>query len=104
METTALTGQHVAKLVKESGNDRFMDRMTVRLQEAFIAPDRGVSPTRDGFLRGPGNTAIIEWMPHHDPGHSTTIKMVACTEPLPTWLFGAVVVAKGGLRTQGSSW
>ncbi|MEV5581549.1 hypothetical protein [Streptomyces parvus] len=40
METTALTGQHVAKLVKESGNDRFMDRMTVRLQEAFIAPDK----------------------------------------------------------------
>ncbi|MFI7324194.1 hypothetical protein ACIBQ3_05825 [Streptomyces rubiginosohelvolus] len=103
METTALTRQHVAKLVKESGNDRFVDRMIVRLQEAFIAPDKGVSPTRDGFLRGPGDTAVIEWMPHHDPGHFTTIKMVACTEHLPTWLFGAVVVAKDGVRTQGIS-
>ncbi|MEV5761077.1 ornithine cyclodeaminase family protein [Streptomyces tendae] len=83
METTVLTRQHVAKLVKESGNDRFMDRMIVRLQEAFTAPDKGVSPTRDGFLRGPGNTAILEWMPHHDPGRSITIKTVAYTPSNP---------------------
>ncbi|MBO4256226.1 ornithine cyclodeaminase family protein [Streptomyces griseorubiginosus] len=84
METTILTRQHVAKLVKESGNDRFMDRMIVRLREAFTASDTGVSPARDGFVRGPGDTAILEWMPHHDPGRSITIKTVAYTPSNPT--------------------
>ncbi|WLW53489.1 ornithine cyclodeaminase family protein [Streptomyces sp. YU58] len=84
METTVLTRQHVAKLVKESGNDRFMDRMIVRLREAFTASDTGVTPARDGFLRGPGDTAILEWMPHHDPGRSITIKTVAYTPSNPT--------------------
>ncbi|MCF1594975.1 ornithine cyclodeaminase family protein [Streptomyces muensis] len=83
METTVLTRQHVAKLVKEGGNDRFMDRMIVRLQEAFTASAKGVTPARDGFVRGPRNAAILEWMPHHDPGRSITIKTVAYTPSNP---------------------
>ncbi|MEU5839175.1 hypothetical protein ABZ820_36705 [Streptomyces diacarni] len=63
METAVLTRQHGAELVKGSGNDRFMDRMLLQLQEAFAAPDKGVSPTRDGFLRGPGYTAILQMDP-----------------------------------------
>ncbi|MER7765583.1 ornithine cyclodeaminase family protein [Kitasatospora sp. NPDC096140] len=80
METVVLTRQHIAKIVKEKGFDHFMDRMISRLGEAFRAGGHGgVTPAREGFLRGPGDTAIIEWMPHHRPGDSVTIKTVGYT-------------------------
>ncbi|NEW68838.1 ornithine cyclodeaminase family protein [Streptomyces rhizosphaericus] len=85
METTVLTRQHVAKIVQEKGLDLFMDRMIDRLDEAFREESRrGITPARDGFLRGPENTAILEWMPHHQPGDSITIKTVAYTPTNPT--------------------
>ncbi|GAA3353890.1 hypothetical protein GCM10017744_009260 [Streptomyces antimycoticus] len=85
METTVLTRQHVAKIVQGKGLDLFMDRMIDRLDEAFRAESRwGITPARDGFLRGPQNTAVLEWMPHHQPGDSITIKTVAYTPTNPS--------------------
>ncbi|WP_369359733.1 ornithine cyclodeaminase family protein [Streptomyces sp. cg2] len=85
METLVLTQQHVAKLVGDSGRDRLMDVMIERLRAAFAADEgaRGRTPAREGFLRCPGNTGIIEWMPHHQPGSSATIKTVAYTPSNP---------------------
>ncbi|WP_267132839.1 ornithine cyclodeaminase family protein [Streptomyces cyaneochromogenes] len=61
-----------------------MDRMIVRLGEAFRAVGRrGTTPARDGFLRGPNDSAVLEWMPHHRPGESITIKTVAYTPTNP---------------------
>lgn len=57
--------------------------MVTRLREAFVAADKGLTPVRDGFLRGSGHTAILEWMPHHSPGRSITIKTVAYTPTNP---------------------
>lgn len=85
METTVITRHHVAKIIQEKGSDHFMDRMIDRLTAAF--KDRaghGVTPVRDGFLRGEGDTAILEWMPHHRPGDSITIKTVGYTPTNPT--------------------
>lgn len=85
METTIITRHHVAKIVQEKGFDQFMDRMIDRLGAAFAAPEgHGVTPVRDGFLRGPGDTAILEWMPHHQPDDSITIKTVGYTPTNPT--------------------
>ncbi|WNE94144.1 ornithine cyclodeaminase family protein [Streptomyces luomodiensis] len=84
METAVITRQHVAKIVQEKGLDLFMDRMIDRLDEAFREEShRGITPARDGFLRGPENTAILEWMPHHQPGDAITIKTVAYTPTNP---------------------
>nr|AEF16030.1 lysine cyclodeaminase [Streptomyces viridochromogenes] len=84
METSVVTRQHVAKIVQEKGFDHFMDRMIVRLGEAFRAVgQRGITPARDGFLRGPNDSAVLEWMPHHRPGDSVTIKTVAYTPTNP---------------------
>ncbi|RSS37487.1 ornithine cyclodeaminase family protein [Streptomyces sp. WAC08241] len=84
METVVLTRQHIAKIVNEKGIDDFMDRMIVRLDEAFREGGfGGVTPARDGFVRGPGDTAVLEWMPHHRPGESVTIKTVGYTPSNP---------------------
>ncbi|MEW1654768.1 hypothetical protein [Streptomyces sp. NPDC093707] len=40
---------------------------------------RGDTPAQEGFLCCPGNTGVIEWMPHHQPGNSVTTKTVAYT-------------------------
>ncbi|CAM5483863.1 ornithine cyclodeaminase family protein [Streptomyces pilosus] len=84
METVILTRQHIAKIVEEKGLDHFMDRMIARLGEAFREGGYGgITPARDGFLRGPADTAILEWMPHHRPGDSITIKTVGYTPSNP---------------------
>ncbi|WP_086734329.1 ornithine cyclodeaminase family protein [Streptomyces glaucescens] len=84
METVILTRQHIAKIVEEKGLDHFMDRMIARLGEAFRADGYGgITPAREGFLRGPADTAILEWMPHHRPGDSITIKTVGYTPSNP---------------------
>jgi ornithine cyclodeaminase/alanine dehydrogenase-like protein (mu-crystallin family) len=84
METLILTRHHIAKLVQEKGRNHLMDRMIARLEEAFTTPGReGVTPAREGFLRGPDGRAILEWMPHHQPGSSITIKTVGYTPTNP---------------------
>lgn len=84
METVVLTRQHIAKIVNEKGFDDFMDRMIARLGEVFREGGHGgITPARDGFVRGPGDTAILEWMPHHRPGESITIKTVGYTPSNP---------------------
>ncbi|MGP3953443.1 ornithine cyclodeaminase family protein [Streptomyces sp. 7N604] len=85
VETLVLTQQHVAKLVSSGGRDRFMDLMIDRLRKAFVAAreSNGTTPPREGFLRCPGETGVIEWMPHHQPGSSMTLKTVAYTPSNP---------------------
>ena len=56
------------------------------LHRAFVdaAHGGGATPARDGFRRGRDGSGVLEWMPHHDPGRSVTIKTVAYTPSNPT--------------------
>lgn len=60
MATTVLTRQHVAELLKESGNDRFMDRVIIRLQEAFTTPGQRLEPHPGQFSVRSGDTTILK--------------------------------------------
>ncbi|MEU7650220.1 ornithine cyclodeaminase family protein [Streptomyces huasconensis] len=84
METLVLNQQHVAKLVGNSGRDQLMDVMIERLRAAFTADSKGNTPAREGFVRCPGDTGVLEWMPYHQPGASVTIKTVGYTPSNPT--------------------
>ncbi|GIE54281.1 ornithine cyclodeaminase [Amorphoplanes nipponensis] len=86
MDTLLLTRQHVAKLVETNGRDHFMDLLIRNLRTAFSADAKGHTPPRGGFLRGAGDTGVIEWMPHHRAGESMTMKMVAYTPSNPARL------------------
>ncbi|AGZ41992.1 ornithine cyclodeaminase family protein [Actinoplanes friuliensis] len=83
MDTLLLTRQHVAKLVEMNGRDHFMDLLIRNLRTAFRAESKGHTPPRGGFLRCPGDTGVIEWMPHHRAGESMTLKLVAYTPSNP---------------------
>lgn len=67
------------------GRDTLMDTMIERLHEALVDAVGGLNgtPAREGFQRGRDDSGVLEWMPHHDPGRSVTIKIVAYTPSNP---------------------
>ncbi|MGC1732376.1 MAG: hypothetical protein WA731_06845 [Pseudonocardiaceae bacterium] len=86
IQKTLVVGQDdLAAIVEACGWDTLMDLMIDRLQEALVDAKRGngSTPARDGFRRGQGGSGVLDWMPHHEPGRSVTIKMVAYTPSNP---------------------
>ncbi|MFF5173345.1 ornithine cyclodeaminase family protein [Micromonospora sp. NPDC000089] len=83
--TLVLTQDDVGGVLRICGRDRVMDLMIARLQEALpLAYRSGAgTPARDGFRRCPGESGVLEWMPHHEAGRSITIKTVAYTPTNP---------------------
>ncbi|AXG83131.1 ornithine cyclodeaminase family protein [Streptomyces paludis] len=80
-------------MLRKVGRDAFMDEMMERLSDGFRALGEGrlaTSPARSGFVRESNGTGVLEWMPHHAPGDSATLKVVgytpsnAATSALPT--------------------
>jgi ornithine cyclodeaminase/alanine dehydrogenase-like protein (mu-crystallin family) len=78
----------LASLIAKHGHDALMDLMIERLSEAFRDAVRSNwhTPVRDGFRRCDGDSGVLEWMPHHEPGRSVTIKTVAYTPNNPSSL------------------
>lgn len=85
-QTLVLDQNHVARIIRTCGRDEFMDRMIIRLRNAFAVAARSgaITPAREGFRRCDQDSGVLEWMPHHDPGKSITIKTVAYTPSNPT--------------------
>jgi ornithine cyclodeaminase/alanine dehydrogenase-like protein (mu-crystallin family) len=86
-EGSLIIGQDdLVTILRTAGRDALMDTMIESLHSAFVeAADGGaVTPARDGFRRGKDGSGVLEWMPHHDPGRSVTIKTVAYTPGNPT--------------------
>ncbi|MGH3693331.1 MAG: Gfo/Idh/MocA family oxidoreductase [Pseudonocardiaceae bacterium] len=86
IQKTHIIGQDdLAAVVETCGWDTLMDLMINRLQEAFVdaARGNGTTPARDGFRRCQDASGVLEWMPHHEPGRSVTIKTVAYTPTNP---------------------
>ncbi|MFC4562166.1 ornithine cyclodeaminase family protein [Nocardiopsis mangrovi] len=72
----------IAQIIRAVGRDAIMDEMVERLTEGFRALGEGrlpPSPPRSGFVRESNGTGVLEWMPHHDPGSSATVKVVGYT-------------------------
>ncbi|MFJ8113208.1 ornithine cyclodeaminase family protein [Streptomyces sp. NPDC096132] len=84
--TLLLTQSDIYRILRQAGRDQVMDLMIERLRTAFAAADSGraVTPARQGFLTGTDRTGVLEWMPHHDPGHAVTIKTVSYAPMNPT--------------------
>jgi ornithine cyclodeaminase/alanine dehydrogenase len=84
-ETLVIGSDDVARIIDVQGRDNLMDLLIERLREAFaeMARGNGVTPPRDGFVRCVGESGVLEWMPHHEPGRSVTIKTVAYTPRNP---------------------
>ncbi|MGH7487317.1 MAG: hypothetical protein ACREMY_17210, partial [bacterium] len=84
-KTLVIGRDDLAAIVEARGWDTLMDLMIDRLQEALVdaARGNGSTPARDGFRRGQGASGVLDWMPHHEPGRSITIKMVAYTPSNP---------------------
>lgn len=82
---TVVIGQaELATIVAAAGRDTLMDTMIERLHGAFVsAAGREGTPVREGFRRGANASGVLEWMPHHEPGRSVTIKTVAYTPTNP---------------------
>jgi L-lysine cyclodeaminase len=72
-------------IIEACGRDTLMDLMIDRLQEALVDATRGKGnrPARDGFTRRQGVSGVLGLMPHHEPGRSVTVKMVAYTPRNP---------------------
>ncbi|MEU2721912.1 hypothetical protein [Streptomyces smyrnaeus] len=70
MATTVLTRLHIAELVKESGNDRFVNRVIIRLQEAFTTPGQRLEPHPGQFSARSGEHG------HPQSGCRTMIRSV----------------------------
>nr|AJW65405.1 lysine cyclodeaminase [Nocardiopsis sp. CMB-M0232] len=93
MRTVILSASDIVNIIRAAGRDAIMDEMVDRLSEGFRSLGEGrfiPSPPRSGFVRESNGVGVLEWMPHHDPGSSATIKVVgytpanAATSALPT--------------------
>lgn len=84
METRVLAQEHIAELLRTFGRDLVMDRVIDRLGEALAAGgvEPALTPPRAGFARA-GDSGVLEWMPHRDPGKAVTIKTVSYTPTNP---------------------
>lgn len=84
--TDVLAQEHVAEIIRRVGRDEVMDRVISRLQETLAVSDLGnldTTPAREGFVRGTDHSAVLEWMPHRQPGRAITLKAVAYTPDNP---------------------
>jgi alanine dehydrogenase len=80
MTTLVLDARDIARIISTVGRDEVMDRITGSLLTAFrglARGDGGDTPARGGFTREANGQGCLEWMPHHQPGESVTIKTVA---------------------------
>lgn len=80
MSTVVLDARDIARIIGTIGRDEVMDRVTDRLLVALRAlanGEGGITPARDGFIREANGQGCLEWMPHHEPGKSVTLKTVA---------------------------
>ncbi|MDG4795596.1 ornithine cyclodeaminase family protein [Micromonospora sp. WMMD1082] len=84
-KTLVIRQADMAALIDAHGRDALMDRMIERLAEALreAVLSNGHTPAREGFRRCQGSSGVLEWMPHHEPGRSVTIKTVAYTPSNP---------------------
>ncbi|MFG2342386.1 ornithine cyclodeaminase family protein [Streptomyces yangpuensis] len=86
MSTLILPASDIARLVHLAGRDNLMDRMIDTMASGMAALGRGElesSPQRGGFTRKSDEIGVIEWMPHHEPGRSMTLKTVGYTPSNP---------------------
>ncbi|MFF0746332.1 ornithine cyclodeaminase family protein [Streptomyces sp. NPDC004111] len=86
MSTLVLSASDIATLVHVVGRDNLMDRMIEQMRSGMAALGRGefeLSPRRGGFTRNADGLGVIEWMPHHEPGRSMTLKTVGYTPTNP---------------------
>lgn len=75
-----LTHADVAQIMNHVGIDAFVRALTDRLDEGFRrvhVETAMLSPARGGFDRPEPVRGVIEWMPHREPGASTTVKLVS---------------------------
>jgi ornithine cyclodeaminase/alanine dehydrogenase-like protein (mu-crystallin family) len=84
---TLLIGQaEVERVLNVVGRNALMDRIIERLTKGLTELGQGtreLSPARNGFERDYPVHGVLEWMPHHDSGHSITIKTVAYSPENP---------------------
>ncbi|MDH2423783.1 hypothetical protein [Sphaerisporangium sp. TRM90804] len=80
MDTRLISPSDVEQVVRVIGRHELMDRVITRLAQGLAElgrEKRETSPTRGGFDRDYPTPGVLEWMPHHVPGDSITIKTVA---------------------------
>lgn len=82
MHTLILSAQDVVSVLRQVGRDAFMDSMIESLSTGLRELGEGKlgsTPARGGFTRDVSADGLLEWMPHHEPGRSATVKMVSYT-------------------------
>ncbi|GAA2393289.1 ornithine cyclodeaminase family protein [Streptomyces coeruleofuscus] len=80
MTTLVLDAHDISRIIGTVGRDAVMDRVIDALDTAFTALAHGTggnTPARGGFTRQSHGEGCLEWMPHHEPGNSVTLKTVA---------------------------
>ncbi|MFE9790721.1 ornithine cyclodeaminase family protein [Streptomyces goshikiensis] len=80
MTTVVLDARDIARIIGTVGRHEVMDQVTDRLLAALRAlakGEAGHTPARGGFTREANGLGCLEWMPHHEPGKSVTLKTVA---------------------------
>jgi ornithine cyclodeaminase/alanine dehydrogenase-like protein (mu-crystallin family) len=86
LDTLLLSADDMRVLVDKIGRDRIMHRVINRLTEdlcRIFRREAFLSPPRAGFTREIPVPGVLEWMPHHRPGDSATIKIVSYSPANP---------------------
>jgi len=86
LSTTLLGAEHVAELLRTVGRDRLMDTVIARLADRLAEHDPATVQVRDrdGFRYDKPALGLLEWMPTHEVGGPTVVKLVGYhpTNPL----------------------